>query len=84
MLVIDALESDNFLTTLLTLDNNTINKSFTSFTSKDNLFQMMQKYLNSVKISEIQGKASFNTNYLVPGFLSFYNKISNFIFQECY
>ena len=76
MKVIDTLESDNFLTTLLALDNYTKNKSFTS---KTNLCKLMKKYLDSVKITEIQRKASFKLNYLVPGFLSFYDKISNFI-----
>ena len=76
MKVIDALESNNFLTTLLTLDNKTENNSFTS---KENLCQMMEMYLDSVKFEEIQGKASFQSNYFIPGFLCFYNLISNFI-----
>ena len=61
MKVIDALESNNFLTTLLTLDNKTENNSFTS---KENLCQMMEMYLDSVKFEEIQGKASFQSNYV--------------------
>jgi len=76
MQVIDALESNNFLTTLLALDKNSSNKSFSS---KENLCQMMQKYLSLTKITDIQNKAIFNNNYLIPGFLSFYNTISNFI-----
>ena len=76
MQIIDALESNNFLSTLLTLDNITQNKSFTS---KENLYQIMDKYLNSMKITKIQNKATFQSNYLVPGLLSFYDTISNFI-----
>ena len=76
MQVIDALESNNFITTLLTLDKNTINKSFSS---KDNLCKMMEKFLNTVKITDIKKQAIFQNNYLIPGFLSFYNLISNFI-----
>ena len=74
--VIDALETNNFLTTLLTLDNNTSNESFTS---KENLTEMMKKFLNSLTITDIQRKAKFEAKYLVPGFFSFYYSISNFI-----
>ena len=75
MMVIDTLESNNFLINLLTLDNKTSNKYF----SKENLLQMMKKYLKSVKITDIQRKATFKTNYLIPGFYSFYHNISEFI-----
>ena len=77
MKVLDTLESDNFLTTLLNIDNN--NKLSGFLSSKENLLQIMEKYLNSVEINDMQNKAIFKNNYLVPGFLSFYNTITNFI-----
>ena len=79
--IIEALESDNFLTTLLALNDKKINQSFET---KENLCKMLEKYLDSVKIKDIQKKAEFKTQYLVPGFLSFYKNISNFISKNIY
>ena len=74
--VIDALESNNYLTTLLTLKNDT---KYKLFNSNKNLYQITQKYLDFIEITELQNKASFKTVYYVPGFLSFYQIISNYI-----
>ena len=80
MRVIDVLESDNILTTLLTLDkSDKIKKKYELFCNKENLFKMIQRYLDLVKIPEIQKKATFKKNYCIPGFLSFYDLISKFI-----
>lgn len=76
MQVIDALESNNFITTLISLDKNVSNQSFAS---KENLSKMMEKFLNITEIKEIQKKAEFKTNYLIPGFFPFYDNISKFI-----
>ena len=76
MKVIDALESDNFLTTLLTLNQKKINKTFLN---QKHLCSLMENYLNSAKITDIQKKATFQSQYLAPGFLPFYKIISNFI-----
>ena len=75
--ILDALAADNFLTTLLTLDNN--NKVDESFSSKDNLLQILKIYLDTIKIKDIKKNAIFEQNYLIPGLLSFYDLISNFI-----
>ena len=75
MKVIDILESNNFLSTLFALDN----KKNQSFFDKEDLFFMIQEYLNSVKIEDLENKAIFDNRYLVPGFLSFYKNISDFI-----
>ena len=77
--VLDSLESNNFINTLLNLDKNV---EFKSLASKKTLCQMMEKYLNIVNITDIQKKAKFKANYLVPGFLSFYDKISSFISRK--
>jgi len=77
--VIDMLESNNFITTLLTLDSNNDLSSNKSLISKINLGKILEQYLENSKFSGLQGKACFNTKYLVPGFLSFYNIISEYI-----
>ena len=76
--VIDVLESNNFLCTLLALDN----KNNKSYFNKEDLFYMIQEFLNSVKIEDIKGKVIFDNRYLVPGFFPFYKNISDFISKE--
>ena len=76
MKVIDVLESDNFISTLFNLENNT---QYESFTSKENLCDMMKQYLNFAKITDIQKKSTFMSNYMLPGFFPFYNMISEYI-----
>ena len=77
MSVIDILESNNFITTLLTLDKD--NNLSSNKISKSDLGKIMSQYLENSKYTGIQGKAIFNDKYLVPGFFSFYNIISEFI-----
>ena len=80
MKVLDVLESNNFLTSLLNLEkNNNINNINSSFTSQKNIYQFMEKYLNLVDITDIKRKAIFCNDYMIPGLLPFYNSISNLI-----
>ena len=82
MEILDALETDNFLMTLLTLQKKRNNKEYKSFIYSINFNNIIKKYLNSVTINGIHRKAKFQTNYLIPGFLSFYDIISKFICQN--
>ena len=77
MSVIDILESNNFITTLLTLDKD--NNLSSNKISKSDLGKIMSQYLENSKYTGIQGKAIFNDKYLVPGFFSFYTIIYEFI-----
>ena len=76
MKVIDVLESDNFISALLALDNNT---KYKKFASKENLYKMMEKYLNFSKIDNIQKKSNFTADYMIPGFYPFYVRISEYL-----
>ena len=78
-IILCKLEDNNILTTLLVIKNN---KNLKEGDLEYLYSEMVEKYLDSIKIEENKCKPKFNLSFVIPGFYEFYPKLSDFIYQN--
>jgi len=74
--ILSKLEENNVLTTLLFWDSrkNILNDNF-----NDLVNEIVEKYLDNIKIEENVYHLKFNLNFIIPTFYDFYENLSDFI-----
>ena len=78
-IILCKLEDKNILTSLLVLNNNNnlINGDF-----QETIKEMIIQYIEKIDIEDDKYKPKFILSFIIPCFIEFYSKISDFIVQN--
>ena len=75
--ILNILEDNNFLTSLLVIDNH---KELLEY---DIIREIKEKYIKNIKFEKDKKyKPKFILNFIIPGFYNFYGELSNYISQN--